>query len=154
MSQTTTSARSSSGCTMHGQIGELVGGKPVFGTLTREQIKVWVLQKLGEYKPPGPDGKAKAMDREASVGQAVNDFMDGGKKHKATPYFFENLPVWHCSAGKEDGPDGKKCTLLFTITDPTNGVGKIIGIAHHKTSTSYTILWKRHGWLIGNSVSL
>lgn len=132
------------GLDMHGELGE--PGTKTFGVMSSGEIRDWVLRKIGEYK------KGKNMPRATSVGQCVNDFMtDSGK---ATPHKYMGNDVKHASAGKKSDPAHQKCTLFYTVMDETNRVGKIVGIGHHTSSTTYDLMWKRPGWVMGSSVDL
>lgn len=142
-----------SGLAMHGEIGEREGsGKPIFGEMSEAQIKEWILRKIGEYAPPAKDGTRKKMTRESAVGQVVNDFMSG--KRKATPYRLGQKPVWHTSAGKRGASQNAICSLFYIVADEDNGVGRIVGIGAHRTSTTYDLFWRRPGWLVDKVLTL
>jgi hypothetical protein len=134
------------GLDMHGQVGETIGGKPVFGVLSQTQIRDWILDKINEFK----DGKN--MPRASAAGRCAGKFQENKGKH--TPGLFDGKAIKHRSAGKKSASDNSKCTIFYIVADEANSVGKIIGVGHHTSASTYSIMWKRSGWLIGNTIDL
>ncbi|SIN82023.1 hypothetical protein [Vannielia litorea] len=126
-----------------------------------EKLEDWIAGKLGLT------GSA-LKTRKSNINAVVADFMGGrgkavshktvhvnarGEKktdQKAHTSKYRGSDVLHTSAG----PRGRGGGVTIFYVNPQGRDGKIIGIGHHLTDSSYEIEWSVGDWHVGRMVQL